>query len=124
MGKASVAPIKRKTIPNLELQAAVYAAQLTQFVREGHDIHINETVFWSDSTTVLYWLRTPEIHHHIFVTNRLAKILDVSTAYDWNYITSADNPADDGSRGYEVKHMNCSSRWLNGPSFLQLPKGD
>ena len=112
------------TIPNLELQAAVYAAQLAQFVTEEHDIHINEKVFWSDSTTVLYWLRTPEIRHRIFVAKRLAKILDVSTAHDWNYITSADNPADNGSRGYEVKQMNCSSRWLNGSSFLQLPKSD
>ena len=124
MGKARVAPIKRMTIPNLELQAAVHAALLAQFVTEEHDIHINEKVFWSDSTTVLYWLITPEIRHRIFVANRLAKILDVSTAHDWNYITSADNPADDGSRGYEVKQMNCSSRWLNGPSFLQLPKSD
>ena len=124
MGEARVAPIKRMTNPNLELQAAVYAAQLAQLVREEHDIHNNETVFWSDNTSVLYWLRSPEIRHRIFVANRLAKILDVSTAYDWNYITSADNPADDGSRGYEVEHMNCSSRWLNGPSFLQLPKSD
>ena len=82
MGKARVAPIKRMTIPNLELQAAVYAAQLAQFVTEEHDIHINEKVFWSDSTTVLYWLRTPEIRHRIFVANRLAKILDVSPAHD------------------------------------------
>ena len=77
-------------------------------------------VFWSDSTTVLYWLKTPEIRHRIFLAYKLAKILDVSTAHDWNYITSADNPADDGSRGYEVKQMKSSSRWLNGPSFLQL----
>ena len=112
------------TIPNLELQAAVYAAELAQFVREMHDIHIKEKVFWSDSTTFFYWLRAPEIRHRIFVANRLAKIIDVSTAHDWNYITSADNPADDGSRGYEVKQMDCSSRWLNGPSFLQLPKSD
>ena len=112
------------TIPYLVLLAAVYAAQLAQFVREEHDIHINEKVFRSDSTTVLHWLRTPEIRHRIFVANRLAKILDVSTAHDWNYITSDDNPADDGSRGYEVKHMKCSSRWLNGSSFLQLQKSD
>ena len=124
MGKARVAPIKRMTIPNLEVQAAACAAQLAQFVRKEHDIYINETVFWSDSTTVLYWLRTPEILSRIFVANRLAKILDVSTAHDWNYNTSADNPADDCSRGYKVEYMNCSSRWLNGPSFLQLPKSD
>ena len=60
IGKARVAPIKRMTIPNLHKQ-----------------------VFWSDSTTVLYLLRTPEIRHRIFIANRLAKILDVSSAQDW-----------------------------------------
>ena len=80
--------------------------------------------FWSDSTTVFYWLKTPEIRHRILVAYRLAKILDVTTAHYWNYITSADNRGDDGSRGYEVKQMTCSSRWLNGPSFLQLQKSD
>ena len=48
------------TIPNLELQAAVYGAQLAQFVKEDQDIDLAESIFWSDSTTVLYWLRTPE----------------------------------------------------------------
>ena len=118
MGKARVALNKTMTI------LRVYAAQLAHFVREQHDINIHEKVFWSDSTTFLYWLRTPEIRHRKFVANRLANIFDVSTAHDWNYIASADNPADDGSRGYEVKQMNCSSRRLNGPSFLQLPKRD
>ena len=34
MGKARVAPIKRMTIPNLEIQAAAYGAQLAQFIKE------------------------------------------------------------------------------------------
>ena len=109
-------------IPNLELQATVYAAQLAQFVREEHEIRINEKVFRSDSTTVLYWFRTPELGRRKFFANRLAKILDVTKAHDWNYISSADNPADDGSRDYEDKQMKCSSRWLSCPSFLQLQK--
>ena len=118
IGKARVAPIKRMTIPNLELQAAVYGAQLAQFVRDEMDIEIHKQVFWSDSTTVLYWLRTPEIRHRIFIANRLAKILDVSSAQDWFYISSTRNPADDGTRGYNVHQMNVNSRWLLGPSFL------
>ncbi|XP_075250799.1 uncharacterized protein LOC142343002 [Convolutriloba macropyga] len=109
IGKARVAPIKRMTIPNLELQAAVYGAQLAQFVRDEMDIEIHKQVFWSDSTTVLYWLRTPEIRHRIFIANRLAKILDVSSAQDWFYISSTRNPADDGTRGYIVQQMNVNS---------------
>ena len=122
IGKARVAPIKRMTIPNLELQAVVYGAQLAQFVKDEMDIEIHKQVFWSDSTTVLYWLRTPEIRHRIFIANRLAKILDVSSAQDWFYISSTRNPADDGTRGYNVHQMNVNSRWLLGPPFLSQNK--
>ena len=58
------------------------------------------------------------MRHRIFVANRLAKILDVSSSLNWRYIAS-DNPADDGSRGYEVRQMNATSRWFSGPSFLR-----
>ena len=119
MGKARVAPIKRMTIPNLELQAAVYGAQLAQFIKEQQDLETGNYFFWSDSTTVLHWLRTPEMRHRIFVANKLAKILDVSSSLNWRYIASSDNPADDGSRGYEVRQMNATSCWLSRPSFLR-----
>ena len=124
MGKARVAPIKRMTVPNLELQAAVYGAQLAQFIREEQDIEYSDCVFWSDSTTVLYWLRTPEMRHRIFVANRIAKILDVSSAFDWKYVSSKANPADDGTRGYSVEQMTSKSRWISGPSFLSQKRSE
>ena len=98
------------SIPNLELQAAVYGAQLAQFEKVEMDIEIQKQVFWSDNTTVLYWLRTPEISHRIFIANRLATILDDSSAQYWFYISSTINPADDGTRGYNVHQMNVNSR--------------
>ena len=124
MGKARVAPIKRMTIPNLELQAAVYGAQLAQFIKEEQDIEYSDCVFWSDSTTVLYWLRTPEMRHRIFVANRIAKILDVSSAFDWKYVSSKANPADDGTRGYSVEQMTSKSRWISGPPFLSQKRSE
>ena len=81
------------------------------------DIEIQKQFFWSDSTKVLYWLRTPEIRHRIVSANRLAKNLDVSSAQDWFYISSARNPAEDGTQGYNVCQIIISSRWLLGPSF-------
>ena len=93
------------TIPNLELQAAVYGAQPAQFVKEEQDKVFAESIFWSDSTTNLNWLRTSEMRHRIFIANRLAKNFDVSSAFEWRYIPSAANPADDGTRGYSVYQM-------------------
>ena len=115
IGKARVGPLKKMTIPNLELQAAVYRAQLAQFVKEEQDIDFAESIVWSDSTTVLYWLRTPEMRHIVFIANRSAKILNVSSAFDWRYIPSAANPADDGTRGYSVYQMTSESRWISEP---------
>ena len=124
MGKSRVAPIKRMTIPNLELQAAVYGAQIAQFIKEEQDKEYSDCVFWSDSTTVLYWLRTPEMRHRIFVAIRIAKILDVSAAFDWKYVSSKANPADDGTRGYSVEQMTSKSRWISGPSFLSQKRSE
>ena len=45
IGKARVAPIKRMAIPSMELQAAVYGAQLAQFVKDEMDIEIQNKFF-------------------------------------------------------------------------------
>ncbi|XP_075243908.1 uncharacterized protein LOC142338156 [Convolutriloba macropyga] len=70
MGKARVAPIKRMTIPNLVLQAAVYGAQFALFIKKQQDLETGNYFFWSDSITVLNWLRNPEVRHRIFVGDR------------------------------------------------------
>ena len=106
IGKTRVATIKRMTVPNLGLQAAVYGAQLAQFVKDDMDIENDKHVFWSVSMTVWYWLRASKIRHRIFIAIRVAKILDVSSAQDWFYILSARKPADDGTRSYNVHKMN------------------
>ena len=81
-------------------------------------IEIHKQVFLSHSTTVLYWLRTPEIRHRIFIANRLDKVLDIFSAQDWFYISSARKPADAGTRGYNVHQMNINSLLILGKSFL------
>ena len=58
------------------------------------------------------------MRHRIFVANRVAKILDVFSAFDWKYVSSTPNPADDGTRGYSFDQMTSKSRWISGPSFL------
>ena len=118
MCKAGVAPIKRMTIPNLELQVAGHGAQLAQLIKEQQDLEFENYFFWSGSTIAFHWLRTPEMQHQIFVANRLPKILNVSSSLNWRYFASSDNPPDDGSRSYEFRQMKATSRWFSEPSFL------
>ena len=106
IGKARVAPIKRLTIPNLELQAATIGSRLAVYIKEELDIRIAKTFMWTDSTTVLHWINKTHRRHKIFVANRLNIILDSTDASNWRYVPTSDNPADDGTRGYTASQLN------------------
>ena len=54
----------------------------------------------------------------VFVTNRVAEILELTTADEWNHVKSIDNPADAGRRGLSANSLR-DSPWLKGPSFLR-----
>ncbi|XP_065180217.1 uncharacterized protein LOC135810654 [Sycon ciliatum] len=56
--KVRVAPLKPASIYGLELQAAVLASQLCCTVREQQRISIPRVVLWTDSRTVLLWIRS------------------------------------------------------------------
>ena len=116
--EARVAPIKRLTIPNLELQAAPLGSRIAGYIKEELDIRTAKSFMWTDSTTVLHWITNTHQRHKIFVANRLNIILDSTDASDWRYVPTSDNPADDGTRGYTASQMNVNSRWIQGPPFL------
>ena len=57
IGKSRVAPVKRLSTPCLELCATVVAIKLSKIVKQEHDISLHHILYWSDSTTVLSYLR-------------------------------------------------------------------
>lgn len=61
MGKARVALLKQVTIPRLELAAAVLAVRLDKMLSAQLQLNLSESVFWSDSMTVLKYIGK---HHH------------------------------------------------------------
>ena len=123
MGKSRLAHVKPMTIPRLELTAAVLAVQLDKMLREELDIVISDSVFWSDSTTVLQYIRNESRRFHVFVSNRLSVIHDGSRPQQWRYVGTRSNPADDASRGLTAKQILNDSRWLKGPEFLWGEEG-
>ena len=52
VGKCRVAPMKQQSIPRPELQAAMYGTPPKQLIVYEHDVEIERTFFWTDSTTV------------------------------------------------------------------------
>ena len=79
VGNCRVAPMKQQSIPRLELQAALYGTRLKQLIVDEHDVEIERTFFWTESTTVWQWLHGADKKQPVFVANRVAEILDSST---------------------------------------------
>ena len=116
--KGRVAPLKQLTIPRLELQAAVMATRLALLIRKEHSIEIDSTHYWSDSRTVLQWLRSESGRFHTFVANRIAEIQDSSEIGNWRHVPGTLNIADICSRGCKASELTPHSAWARGPAFI------
>lgn len=117
--RSKVAPKKQQSIPRLELCAALTGAQLAKVVTTELTLPIHHITLWTDSTTVLTWLKSESCRFKVFVGTRVAEIQDLTDQYTWRFVPSVCNPADDITRGQTLNNLGPDSHWYQGPSFLK-----
>lgn len=118
ISKSKVAPVKKVTIPRLELTAAHIGAQLYQYVKSAYRMQNVSAYFWSDSTIVIHWIRRDPAASKPFVANRVVDIRQMSDGASWRHVDGLQNPADLITRGTSAFCLKESSLWWQGPFWL------
>ncbi|XP_043234098.1 uncharacterized protein LOC122387733 [Amphibalanus amphitrite] len=117
-GKARVTPLKTVTIPRLELTAATVAVRLDAQLKRELEVAVDSTTFWTDSSTVLRYIKNRTSRFHTYVANRVQVIQQHSDPGQWRFVDGKSNPADEASRGVSVEKFLHRSRWTSAPEFL------
>lgn len=119
VAKTRVAPLKKQSIPRLELLSAVLLARLMTTVSSSleTEISIVSQLCFSDSQVALYWIRGLEKSWKPFVQNRVTEIRSLIPVNGWRHISGFKNPADIPSRGAAPLELSVNVLWRDGPGL-------
>ncbi|GFU22113.1 uncharacterized protein TNCV_4300911 [Trichonephila clavipes] len=88
--KSRVSPLKKLTLPRLELLGAVLASRILKLTSNFKSI-ISKFFLLSDSSIALHWIKGKTSNYKQFVSNRVQSNSDPS---DWHHCSGRENPAD------------------------------
>lgn len=118
MSRSKVAPLKRQSVPRLELMAAVMGARMLHSVLDTHSIKFERYVLWTDSQTVRSWIFSDQHKFKQFVAFRIGEVLELTRPTDWRWVTSKLNAADVLTKWGQGPPLESSGPWFTGPQFL------
>ena len=114
--RSRVAPIKKVSLPRLELLSALVCARLTEFVQTSLKLGNVKRFCYTDSQVTLFWIKGDALRFKTFIANRVSEIQGLVPPSCWQHCPGRYNPADIASRGLMASELKSSSTWFKGPA--------
>lgn len=109
--KTKVAPLKKMTIPLLELTGAVILTKLVSRVLQILELNQVPVLMWTDSAIVHTWINNHPSRWKDFVHNRVCYIHEGLPQAIWRMIPGIENLADCGTRGMTPSQLLQHTIW-------------
>ena len=121
VAKTRVTPLKKSTIPRIEMTSAVMSSRLCKTTKQHGGLVFENVIFILDSTSTMYLMRKNSVALKEFMANRVTEFLEVASPEQVFHVKSNDNIADLGTRmDATPSDIDQGSTWQCGPSWMKL----
>jgi hypothetical protein len=121
LAKSRIAPIRKLSTPQLELNGAVLAKRGREVIEKEMRFQFDKIMHLTDSETILCMLQKTSTRFRLYEGVRIGEIQSASKDMsEWNWIRGENNTADWVTRGRSPEEIGPESSWWRGPEFLYL----
>ena len=123
--KTRVTPLKKESIPRIEMQSAVLGARLRKSILTHSGLEFNDVIHVLDSKCTLAILQKDTAALREYMGNRSSEILSITRVEQWYFIRTKLNIADLGTRKTAViDDISPDSDWQLGTDWMRSTRKD
>jgi hypothetical protein len=120
MAKCRIAPLRKLSTPQMELNAAVLSKRARKVIEQELRLSFERVYHLVDSETVLHMLNKMSTRFKLYEGVRVGEIQAATggNLSEWFWVSGKSNTADWVTRGKSPEEISPATEWWKGPVFL------